>query len=91
MKNKIIELLARQILNFMPKWKTRILLYIGYAVSAFNIFMSPEMLVKINEAFGLDLGSNPTFGVIVLVFNFLMNLTSEAKELRFKQEIKNLK
>lgn len=91
MKNKIIEFLAKQMLNFMPKWKTRILLYIGYAVSAYNIFLTPEILQQINDAFGFDLGSNPTFGVIVLVFNFLMNLTSEAKELRFKEEMKKLK
>jgi hypothetical protein len=91
MKNKVIEFLAKQILNFMPKWKTRILLYIGYAVSAYNIFLTPEILQQINDAFHYDLGANKTFGIIVLVFNFLMNLTTEAKELRFKQEMKNLK
>lgn len=90
MKNKLIEFLAKQIINLMPKWKTRILLYSGYLISVYNIFLTPEIISQIHQAFGFNLANNPTFGTIMFIFTFLINVTSQAKELRHEVEIKNM-
>lgn len=91
MKNKLIVFLARQIMNLIPKWKTRILVYGGYLISIWNIVATPEILQQIHDAFGWDLASNPTFGIISGVFVFLVNLFSEAKEQKHQEEVKIIK
>jgi hypothetical protein len=91
MKNKLIEFLARQIMNLIPKYKTKILLWIGYIVSAYNILLTPEILAQISDAFGYDLTANKWWGVVGIIMTFLINLTVKAKELKHQEEIKIVK
>lgn len=91
MKNKLIEFLAKQIMNLIPKYKTKILLWIGYIVSFYNILLTPEILAQISQAFGYDLTANSWWGAVGLVMTFLINLTVKAKELKHSEEIKTIK
>lgn len=91
MKNKLIEFLARQIMNLIPKYKTKILLWIGYIVSAYNILLTPEILAQISDAFGYDLTANKWWGVVGIIMTFLINLTVKAKDLKHQEEIKIVK
>lgn len=91
MKNKIIELLARQIINYLPKYKTIIITWIGYVISAYNLLLSPEMIQNIHDSFGWDLSTNKWLGIISGIMAFLVNVTRYSTEIKHQEEIKKIK
>lgn len=91
MKIKLIQFLAKQIMNLLPGYKTRIMLWIGYVISAYNLLLSPTMIQGIHDAFGYDLSTNKWVGIVGVIMTFLIDLFVQAKDLRHQEEIKIVK